>query len=62
MNNRHLRSHAFLAFHVISVCCVITRRKYVRANALQKWNAAFAAFCRFLPLFAAQKGSRKSRM
>lgn len=54
MNNRHLRSHALQAFHVISVCCVITERKYVPAVALRKWTAAFAAFCRILPLFAAQ--------
>jgi hypothetical protein len=50
MNNRHFRSHAPQAFHVISVCCVITWRKYVRANVPQKRTAAFAAFCRFLPV------------
>lgn len=50
MNNRHLHRHAFQAFHVINVCCVITRRKYIPAVALRKWTAAIAAFCRFSPL------------
>ncbi len=54
MNNRHFRSHALQAFHMISVCCVITRRKYVPVVTLRKWTAVIAAFCRFLPLFAGQ--------